>query len=85
MAKLSQINRNKKREKMVAFYAAKRAALKALAEDKNVSSGGAVCGPAQAREDAAQFVQDAHQASLRTVGTLQGFLPQGQAVAHRAS
>ena len=35
MAKTSQINRNKKREKMVAQYAAKRAALKAKAEDKN--------------------------------------------------
>jgi small subunit ribosomal protein S14 len=35
MAKLSQINRNKKREKMVAQYAPRRAALKALAEDKN--------------------------------------------------
>ena len=36
MAKLSQINRNKKREKMVAQYAPKRAALKAKAEDMNV-------------------------------------------------
>jgi small subunit ribosomal protein S14 len=36
MAKLSQINRNKKREKMVALYAAKRAALKEKAEDMNV-------------------------------------------------
>ncbi len=36
MAKLSQINRNAKREKMVAKYAAKRAALKAKAKDKNV-------------------------------------------------
>jgi len=36
MAKLSQINRNKKREKMVAQYAAKRAALKAKAEDMSV-------------------------------------------------
>ena len=34
MAKLCQINRNKKREKLVARYAAKRAALKAKAEDK---------------------------------------------------
>ena len=33
MAKQSQINRNKKREKLVAQYAAKRAALKAQAED----------------------------------------------------
>ena len=36
MAKLSQINRNKKREKMVAQFAAKRAALKDKAEDMNV-------------------------------------------------
>jgi len=36
MAKLSQINRNKKREKMVAQYAPKRAALKAKAEDMSV-------------------------------------------------
>jgi small subunit ribosomal protein S14 len=32
MAKQSQINRNKKREKLVAQYAVKRAALKAIAE-----------------------------------------------------
>jgi small subunit ribosomal protein S14 len=37
MAKQSQINRNKKREKMVAQYAPKRAALKAITEDMKVS------------------------------------------------
>jgi small subunit ribosomal protein S14 len=36
MAKLSQINRNKKREQMVARYAVKRAALKAKTEDMSV-------------------------------------------------
>jgi len=36
MAKLSQINRNKKRERMVARYAAKRAELKAVAENMSV-------------------------------------------------
>jgi small subunit ribosomal protein S14 len=36
MAKLSQINRNRKRERMVERYAAKRAALKARAEDMKV-------------------------------------------------
>ena len=36
MAKTSQINRNKKREKLVAQFAAKRAALKAKAEDMKV-------------------------------------------------
>jgi small subunit ribosomal protein S14 len=37
MAKLSQINRNKKREKMVAQFAARRAALKATADDMKVA------------------------------------------------
>ena len=37
MAKLCQVNRNKKREKMVAQYAAKRSALKAKMADKNAS------------------------------------------------
>ena len=37
MAKQSQINRNKKREKMAAQYAVKRAALKAKADDMSVA------------------------------------------------
>lgn len=37
MAKLSQINRNKKREMMVAKFAVKRAALKATADDMKVA------------------------------------------------
>ena len=37
MAKLCQINRNKKREKLVAQYAAKRQALKAKADDMAVA------------------------------------------------
>ena len=36
MAKKSQINRNKKREKLVAQFAVKRAALKATADDMSV-------------------------------------------------
>jgi small subunit ribosomal protein S14 len=36
MAKQSQINRNKKREKLVAQYAVRRAALKAQAEDEKL-------------------------------------------------
>ena len=36
MAKTSQINRNKKREKLVAQYAGKRAGLKKIAEDMKV-------------------------------------------------
>ena len=37
MAKKSQINRNAKRERMVARYAAKRAELKAITEDMKVA------------------------------------------------
>ena len=37
MAKKSQVNRNAKREKMVARYADKRAALKAITEDMTVA------------------------------------------------
>jgi small subunit ribosomal protein S14 len=37
MAKLSAVNRNKKREQMAARYAAKRAALKAIAENMSVA------------------------------------------------
>jgi small subunit ribosomal protein S14 len=37
MAKLSQINRNKKREKMVAQFAVKRATLKATADNMSVA------------------------------------------------
>lgn len=37
MAKRSQINRNKKRERLVAQYASKRAALKARADDMSVA------------------------------------------------
>ena len=37
MAKLSQINRNKKRAKLVAQYAEKRAALKDMADDMSVA------------------------------------------------
>jgi small subunit ribosomal protein S14 len=37
MAKLSQVNRNKKREKMVAQYAVRRAALKATADNMKVA------------------------------------------------
>ena len=38
MAKQSQINRNKKREKLVAQYATKRAELKKIADDMKVSA-----------------------------------------------
>jgi len=38
VAKQSQINRNKKREKLVAQYAGRRAALKAQAEDMKIAA-----------------------------------------------
>ncbi|MEM8590740.1 MAG: 30S ribosomal protein S14 [Pseudomonadota bacterium] len=38
MAKMSAVERNKKRQRLVTRYAAKRAALKAIADDKSVSA-----------------------------------------------
>ncbi len=38
MAKMSAVERNKKRQRLVNRYAAKRAALKAIADDKSVSA-----------------------------------------------
>ncbi|MEM7443168.1 MAG: 30S ribosomal protein S14 [Pseudomonadota bacterium] len=38
MAKVSAVQRNKKRERLAAKYAEKRAALKAIADDKSVSA-----------------------------------------------
>ena len=38
MAKSSAVQRNKKRERLAARYAARRAALKAIADDKSVSA-----------------------------------------------
>ncbi len=70
MAKTSQINRNKKREKMVAQYAAKRAALKATADDMKVAAGRPLRRAAQAREASAQFVEGAHPSSLRVVAAV---------------
>ena len=68
MAKTSQINRNKKREKLVAQYAVRRAALKATADDMKVAAGGPLRRAPQAGQAAAQFVQGAHPSSLRAVG-----------------
>ena len=73
MAKTSQINRNKKREKMVAQYAARRAALKAKTEDMSVAAGRALRGAPQARQAAAQFVEDAHPSPLRAGGPAKGY------------
>lgn len=38
MAKISAVQRNKKRQRLVEQYAAKRAALKAIADDKSVTA-----------------------------------------------
>ncbi len=59
MAKTSQINRNKKREKLVAQYAVQRAALKATADDMKVSEEDRFAARPQAGQAAAQFVQGA--------------------------
>ncbi len=58
MAKVSQINRNKKREKMVAQYATRRAALKKTTEDMSI--------PAEQRFEAHQALAKLPRNSSKT-------------------
>ena len=85
MAKQSQINRNKKREKLVAQYAARRAALKATAEDMKVPPEDRFA----ARLKLAKLPRNSSKVRIHHrcefIGPLQGLLPQGEAVAYRAA
>ncbi len=58
MAKVSQINRNKKREKLVAQYAVRRAALKKTTEDMSI--------PAEQRFEAHQKLAKLPRNSSKT-------------------
>ena len=60
MAKVSAVEKNKRRRKMVDRYAAKRAELKAIVKDQSKTDRGALPGAAQACCSPAQFVQDAY-------------------------
>ncbi len=73
MAKTSQINRNKKREKLVAQYAAKRAELKGIAEDMKVAGRRPLCRASEAGQAAAQFFQGPHSSPLRASGRPKGY------------
>ena len=64
---------------------AKRARLKAIAEDRVAAAGGAFRRAAEAGRAAAQFVGDAHPQPLRADRPAARQLPQVQAVAHRAA
>ncbi len=66
MAKKSMIERELKREALVAQYAAKRAALKAIIADQIQAGRRAVQGEPQACQAAAQFVGDPVAQSLPT-------------------
>ena len=56
MAKAAMVEREKKRQKLVEKYAAKRAALKEIANGRIQVDGRAVQGAPQAGEAAAQFL-----------------------------
>jgi len=84
MAKKSQINRNKKREKLVAQYAARRAALKAKADDMSVAPEDRFA----ARLKLAELPRNSSKTRIHhrcEFSGRQGLLPQGQALAYRAS
>ncbi len=84
MAKTSQINRNKKREKMVAQYAPKRAALKAKAEDMRVPPEERFAARMKLAKLPRNSSPSAHPSSLRIERAFQGLLPQAEGLAHRA-
>ena len=63
MAKTSSIEKNNRRRKLTKKYAAKRARLKAIANDKSEAAGGALRGGHQARGAAAQRLGDAASAT----------------------
>ena len=64
MAKKSMIEKNNRRRRMSKNIRGRRAQLKAIADDKKQADGGAVCGHAEARRDAAQLVGNPHPQPL---------------------
>jgi hypothetical protein len=75
MAKTSSVEKNKRRMKLAQRFAAKRARLRAIADDKKVDQ----------EERSAQLVADAHPQSLRAHRAAALGLSQVQALAHRAA
>ena len=85
MAKTSQINRNKKREKLVAQYAAKRARAEGDAEDMKLPAEERFAARLKLAKLPRNSSQGAHPSPLRAVGPAQGYYRKVQAVAHRAA
>ena len=85
MAKTSSVEKNNRRRRLAAQYAAKRKRLKAIADDLKQPGGRALCGAHQACRDAAQLLADAHPQPLRAHGPRARLLPQAQGVPQQAS
>ena len=85
MAKKSSIEKNNRRKRLVVKFAAKRAALKAMANDQSLPQVGALRGPAQARRAAPQLGPGAGAQPLRPDRPAARLLPQVQPVANCAA
>jgi large subunit ribosomal protein L5 len=85
MAKTSAVEKNKRRRKLVANQAAKRAALKAIIHEPGSSDRRSVQGYPEACLAAARRLQDPHPQPLRSDGPPACILPQTQDVAYRAA
>ncbi len=83
MAKTSMVEREKRRAKLVAKYADKRAELKAII--KNPEHGRPDACSGQASEIAAQFEPGSHAEPVRPVGTAARVLPQIRSGAEHAA
>ena len=57
MAKKSSIEKNNRRRRLTKKYSGRRSRLKAIAQRQDQADGRALCGDAQARGAAAQFVR----------------------------
>jgi hypothetical protein len=76
--KKSMVEREKKRQRLVKKYAAKRAALKAIANGREQADGRALQGAPEAGQAAAQFLAHAAAQPLRTDGPSARLLSQAE-------
>ncbi len=85
MAKVSQVNRNAKRERMAARDKTKRAALKSSVMDRDSAVEERFDASMKLAQTAAQRCRRPGQAALRSHRPVQGKLSQVQGVPHRVA
>ena len=85
MAKKSLIEKNNRRRRMAKKFAARRAALKAIAHDKKLPTEERFAATLKLAELPRNSSADPHPQPLRIVGPPARLLPQAPPVAHRVA